>query len=60
MDREFGVSSYKPLRSTVRDFIYNKQIANGINMNDTGVNSPTKPILTPGSKGAEAVLVDDK
>lgn len=29
-------------------------------MNDTGVNSSTKSILTPGSKGAEAVLVDDK
>ena len=55
-----GGSSYKPLRSTVRDFIYNKQIANGVNMNDTGVNSSTKPILTPGSKGAEAVLVDNK
>ena len=55
-----GGSSYKPLRSTVRDFIYNKQVANGVNMNDTGVNSSTKPILTPGSKGAEAVLVDDK
>lgn len=55
-----GGSSYTPLRSTVRDFIYNKQVTNGVNMNDTGVNSSSKPILTPGSKGAEAILVDDK
>lgn len=55
-----GGSSYSPLRSTVRDYIYQSQIRNGINMNDTGVNSESKNILTPGSKGAEAILVDDK
>lgn len=45
------------LTTTIRDAIYARQIANGINMNDTGVNSVSKPILAPGSKGAEVIAV---
>lgn len=46
------------LTTAIRDAIYNKQKQNGVNMNDTGVNSNTKPILCDGAKGAEAVAVD--
>ena len=46
------------LTQTIADAIYARQIANGINMNDTGVNSTSKPILAPGSKGAEVIAVD--
>lgn len=48
------------LTSAIRDAIYAQQKANGINMNDTGVNSASKPVLAPGSKGAEAIAVDGK
>lgn len=44
----------------IADAIYDAQVANGVNMNDTGVNSDTKPILAPGSKGAEAIAVNGK
>ena len=46
------------LSQTISDAIYNKQIAAGINMNDTGVNSEAKHVLPEGAKGAEAVAVD--
>lgn len=46
------------LTQTIADAIYAKQIANGVNMNDTGVNSSTKPVMVAGMKGAEAVAVD--
>lgn len=46
------------LTNTIRDAIYTRQITNGINMNDTGINSSSKPILVPGSKGAEVIAVD--
>ena len=48
------------LTQAIADAIYTRQIANGINMNDTGINSSTKPILAPGSKGAEVIAVDGK
>lgn len=48
------------LTQAIADAIYAKQIANGINMNDTGVNSASKPILATGSKGAEAIAVGGK
>lgn len=47
------------LTQTIADAIYAKQIAAGINMNDTGVNSSSKHILPEGSKGAEAIAVGD-
>ena len=46
------------LTQTIVDAIYNKQIAAGINMNDTGVNSADKHVLPEGAKGAEAVAVN--
>ena len=46
------------LTSAIADAIYAKQKANGVDMNDTGVNSDTKPVLAPGSKGAEAIAVN--
>lgn len=45
------------LTSAIADAIYDRQVANGINMNDTGVNSASKPVLAPGSKGAEVIAV---
>lgn len=48
------------LTQAIADAIYNSQKAQGINMNDTGVNSGTKPILAPGSKGAELIAVSGK
>lgn len=45
------------LTQAITDAIYAKQVANGVNMNDTGVNSSTKSILSEGSKGAEAIAV---
>ena len=46
------------LTQAIADAIYAKQIAAGINMNDTGVNSSSKKILTDGALGATAVAVD--
>lgn len=48
------------LTQAIADIIYDRQIANGINMNDTGVNSESRPILAPGSKGAEVIAVNGK
>ena len=53
-----GNTSSGLLTQTISDAIYNKQVANGVNMNDTGVNSASKPVLLPGMKGAEAIAVD--
>lgn len=46
------------LTQAIADNLYASQKTNGVNMNDTGVNSGSKPILAPGSKGAEAIAVD--
>lgn len=46
------------LTQAITDAIYAKQKENGINMNDTGVNSAAKPTLLSGMKGAEAIAVD--
>ena len=48
------------LTDTLRNTLYASQKANGINMNDTGVNSASKPVLAPGAKGAEAIAVSGK
>lgn len=45
------------LTQSIADTIYNKQIANGVNMNDSGINSSSKHILATGSKGAEIIAV---
>lgn len=54
-----GANSYL-LKQAIADAIYAKQKANGVNMNDTGVNSSDKPVLAEGSKGAEAIAVGGK
>lgn len=46
------------LTDEIAEYIYSKQVENGINMNDTGVNSVDKPILVQGAKGAEAIAVN--
>lgn len=46
------------LTQAIADAIYASQIAKGVNMNDTGVNSDTIPVLAPGSKGAECIAVN--
>ncbi len=46
------------LTQSIADNIYTKQKANGVNMNDTGVNSSSKHVLYEGAKGAEAVAVN--
>ena len=46
------------LTQAIADAIYNKQMRNGVNMNDTGVNSESKHVLADGMKGAEAIAVD--
>lgn len=55
-DRDVTTGS---LTQTIADAIYNKQKENGVNMNDTGVNSSSKPVKVAGMKGAEAVAVND-
>lgn len=44
--------------TAIADYIYEQQKANGVNMNDTGVNSIEKPVLVPGAKGAGAIAVN--
>ena len=51
-----GPADYLP--TAIADYIYEQQKANGVNMNDTGVNSAEKPVLVPGAKGAEAIAVN--
>lgn len=46
------------LTDEIAEYIYSKQVENGINMNDTGVNSADKPILVQGARGAEAIAVN--
>ena len=48
------------LTDTLRNTLYGNQKTNGVNMNDTGVNSASKPLLAPGAKGAEAIAVSGK
>lgn len=51
-----GPADYFP--TAIADYIYEQQKANGVNMNDTGVNSAEKQVLVPGAKGAEAIAVN--
>lgn len=51
-------SATSGVTAEIQDAIYNGQKVNGVNMNDTGVNSATRPLLAAGSKGAEAIVVD--
>ena len=57
VNNRHNVNSYY-LTDEIAEYIYSKQVENGINMNDTGVNSAEKPILIEGAKGAEAIAVN--
>ena len=46
------------LTQTISDAIYASQKSQGVNMNDTGVNSSSKHLLLEGMKGAEAIAVE--
>ena len=58
LNNKYATNNAYYLTDEIAEFIYEKQKAAGINMNDTGVNSAEKPILVPGAKGAEAISVD--
>lgn len=58
LNNKYATNNAYYLTDKIAEFIYEKQKAAGINMNDTGVNSAEKPILVPGAKGAEAISVD--
>lgn len=51
-------STTSEMTASIATTIYDKQKAAGINMNDSGVNSASVPILAPGGKGAEIIAVD--
>lgn len=57
LNNKHNVSGYY-LTQAIADYIYEQQKANGVNMNDTGINSVDKPVLVPGAKGAEAIAVN--
>ena len=57
LSNKHNISGYY-LTQSIADYIYEQQKANGVNMNDTGVNSAEKPVLVPGAKGAEAIAVN--
>lgn len=57
LNNEHNDSAYY-FTTAIADYIYKQQKANGVNMNDTGVNSAEKPVLVPGTKGAEAIAVN--
>ena len=58
LNNKYATNNAYYLTEAVAEFIYEKQKAAGINMNDTGVNSAGKHLLVPGAKGAEAISVD--
>ena len=58
LNNKFATNNAYYLTDEIAEFIYSKQKENGINMNDTGINSAAKPILVPGAKGAEAISVN--
>ena len=59
VNNRHGVASAN-FTSALADDVYAAQVAAGINMNDTGANSASKPVLAPGSKGAECIAVNGK
>lgn len=58
LNNTHGGGATSGVTAAIQDAIYDGQKANGVNMNDTGVNSATRPLLSAGSKGAEAIVVD--
>lgn len=58
VNNRHGTGNAYYLSPEIADVIYEKQKGNGVNMNDTGVNSADKPMLVRGAKGAEAIAVN--
>ena len=58
LNNKYATNNAYYLTDEIAEYIYSMQKENGINMNDTGVNSPEKPVLVPGAKGAEAISVN--
>ena len=56
-NRHLGSNAYY-FKPEFAEWLYEQQKTNGVNMNDTGVNSAERPLLSPGAKGAEAITVD--
>ena len=55
---KYSVNNAYYFKPEYAEWLYKQQKTNGVNMNDTGVNSAKRPLLSPGAKGAEAITVD--
>ena len=57
-NNRYSVNNGYYFKPEYAEWLYEQQKTNGVNMNDTGVNSAKRPLLSPGAKGAEAITVD--
>lgn len=57
-NNKYSVNNGYYFKPEYAEWLYEQQKTNGVNMNDTGVNSAKRPLLSPGAKGAEAITVD--
>lgn len=57
-NNKYSVNNAYYFKPEYAEWLYEQQKTNGVNMNDTGVNSAERPLLSPGAKGAEAITVD--
>ena len=57
-NNKYAVNNAYYFKLEYAEWLYEQQKTNGVNMNDTGVNSAERPLLSPGAKGAEAITVD--
>lgn len=57
-NNKYSVNNAYYFKPEYAEWLYKQQKTNGVNMNDTGVNSAKRPLLSPGAKGAEAITVD--
>ena len=57
-NNKYAVNNAYYFKPEYAEWLYEQQKTNGVNMNDTGVNSAERPLLSPGAKGAEAITVD--
>ena len=57
-NNKYSVNNAYYFKPEYAEWLYEQQKTNGVNMNDTGVNSAERPLLSPGEKGAEAITVD--
>lgn len=57
-NNKYSVNNAYYFKPEYAEWLYEQQKTNGVNMNNTGVNSAERPLLSPGGKGAEAITVD--